>query len=80
MQSAINKDKISTLNLIDPVENENISRKFWQINFVNDQNVVFYSLPFETETAANSAFDKFVKDYGLFQIKGKEPSEDNPQV
>lgn len=69
MRNAINKDKISSLQLLDPVDDNDNFRDYWLITFKNENNQVFYSIKYPTETAANSAFDQMVTDYGLVNIE-----------
>lgn len=74
MRTAINKDKIAKLELLEPINNDDFFRDYWLIVFKTEEEVIFNSIKYATEELATAAFDQMVIDYGMVDIPTPETS------
>lgn len=72
MRTAINKEKIAKLELLYPRVDDDYNRTWWLIVFKTEEEVIFNSIRYESESEAETAFDQMIIDYGL--IETNEPA------
>ena len=72
MRTAINKDKIAKLELLEPINNDDFFRDYWLIVFKTEEEVIFNSIQYETELLATTAFDQMIIDYDMVDIPTPE--------
>ena len=68
MRTAINKDKIAKLELLEPINNDDFFRDYWLIVFKTEEEVIFNSIQYATEALATTAFDQMIIDYDMVDI------------
>lgn len=72
MRTAINKDKIAKLELLEPINNDDFFRDYWLIVFKTEEEVIFNSIQYATEALATTAFDQMIIDYDMVDIPTPE--------